>query len=54
MGIKGGNEYLTYFLFHFHAMDNLNGNGNEIKTDSNGNEISLIIEISIHPNQKKI
>ena len=50
MGIKGGNEYLIYFLFYFHALDNLNDNINEIKSDSNENEIPLISEISIHPN----
>ena len=33
-------------------MDNLNDDGNIIKSDSNGNEISLVSGISIHHNQE--
>ena len=46
-GMKSGNEHFIYFFHLFLCLDKFNINMNEIKNDFDGNEISLISEISI-------
>ena len=41
---------ILFFSPQFLFLNNLNDHRNKIKSDSNGNKIRLISEISIHPN----